>query len=265
MRFLYLIIAFINYFDIFAVEMNIIETQKHSPSEVAQTVKDLFRKKGIQMNDFARDNNITPNQMYVILNGKDYINGLWSLRLNMTLGISMMYCISGALPIMDPSYEFDNLLYAATSYKEAVELEDRLRDEFELNRESLNPAEKAVFIKAIADARKKKTEEAAALSVLLRKGWNEDGEDEGTHTIISQTTMTRLKLHEAIEKVIKDAGRPLSFTEIAKQINTQNLYSRGDGAPVPASQISARVKNYPSWFTVNRDESPATVSLAGRD
>ena len=77
--------------------------------------------------------------------------------------------------------------------------------------------------------------------------------------------MTRLKLHEAIEKVIKEVGRPLTFTEIAKQVNAQQLYSRSDGAPVPASQISARVKNYPSWFTVNRDESPATVSLAGRD
>lgn len=238
--------------------------QKHSPAEVAQTIKDLFKKKGIQMNDFARDNNITPNQMYVILNGKDYVNGVWSLRLNMALGINMMYCISGAFPIMDPSYEFDNLLYAATSYKEAVELEDRLRDEFELNQEALSPAEKAAFTKALADARKKKIEEAADLSVLLKKGWNEDGEDEETHTIITQTAMTRLKLHEAIEKVIKDAGRPLSFTEIAKQINTQNLYSRGDGAPVPASQISARVKNYPSWFIVNRDDSPATVSLANR-
>lgn len=233
--------------------------QKHSPSKVAQTVKDLFKKKGIQINDFARDNNITANQMYVILNGKDYINGVWSLRLNMTLGVNMMYCISGAFPIMDPSYELDNLLYAATSYKEAVELEDKLRDEFDLNQESLNTSEKEAFIKAIADARKKKIEEAASLSILLKKGWNEDGDDDDTQNNITQTTMPKLKLHEAIEKVIKEVGRPLTFTEIAKQVNAQQLYSRSDGAPVPASQISARVKNYPHLFRICRESGTSKI------
>ena len=83
-----------------------------------------------------------------------------------------------------------------------------------------------------------------------------------TETINTSKPMSELKLHEAIEMVIKEAGRPLTFTEIAKQINARNLYSRQDRTPVPASQISARVKNYPSWFTVNRDETPATVSNA---
>ena len=104
--------------------------------------------------------------------------------------------------------------------------------------------------------------ESAELAVLLKKGWNEDGDEEEPQTINTSKPMLELKLHEAIEMVIKEAGRPLTFTEIAKQINARNLYSRQDRTPVPASQISARVKNYPSWFTVNRDETPATVSNA---
>lgn len=237
--------------------------QKHSPAEVAQTIKDLFKKKGIQMNDFARDNNITPNQMYVILNGKDYVNGVWSLRLNMALGINMMYCISGALPIMDPSYEFDNLLSAATSYKEAVELEDRIRDEYETIRESLSEKERTAFVRAIAEARRNKMEEATALAVLLKKGWNEDGEDEETQR--TQITSPRLKLHEAIAKVIKDAGHPLTYTEIANAINENNLYVRKkDNAPVPASQISARVKNYPHLFTTCSESGVSKIDTINK-
>ena len=175
--------------------------------------------------------------------------------------------MSGILPVMDPKMEYDNLLSASAAYKEAVELEDKLRDEYDLNQDTLNSVEKAAFIKAIVDARKNKQEKSAALSALLVTD-NEAAEHTETpmqkpvKTINTPTVISKLKLHEAIEKVISEAGRPLTFTEIAKQINAKNLYSRGDGGPVPSSQISARVKNYPSWFIVNRDSSPATVSLA---
>ena len=236
--------------------------QKHSSQEVVQTIKSLFKKSGIQLNDFARENNVTPTQLYAVLGGDKYINAAWAIKFNMSLGVEIMYCMYGDMPIMDTNFEFDKLLFAVTSYKEAVEAEDKLRDEFELNQESLSPAEKAACVRAIAEARKNKLKESAELAVLLKKGWNEDGEDEDKQQINISTPMSELKLHEAIELVIKDAGRPLTFTEIAKQINARNLYSRKDGAPVPASQISARIKNYPTWFTVNRDESPATVSIA---
>ncbi len=236
--------------------------QKHSSQEVAQTIKSLFKKSGIQLNDFARENNVTPTQLYAVLGGDKYINAAWAIKFNMSLGVEIMYCMYGDMPIMDTNFEFDKLLSAATSYKEAVEAEDSLRDDFELNQETLSAAEKAAFIKAIAEARKNKLKESAELAVLLKKGWNEDGDEEEPQTINTPKPMSELKLHEAIEMVIKEAGRPLTFTEIAKQINARNLYSRKDGAPVPASQISARIKNYPSWFTVNRDESPATVLIA---
>jgi len=57
-----------------------------------------------------------------------------------------------------------------------------------------------------------------------------------------------MTLHEAIEKVINQFHQPLSAQEIADEINKQKLYIRGDGNPVPSSQIHARVKNYPQIF-----------------
>ena len=236
--------------------------QKHSSQEVAQTIKNLFKQGGKQLNDFARENGVTPTQLYAVLSGDKYINAAWAIKFNMEVGVEIMYCMFGDMPIMDSNHEFVKLLSAATSYKEAVEAEDKLRDEFELNQESLSPAEKAAYVKAIAEARKNKMKESAELTVLLKKGWSEDGDEEEQQTTDNLKPMSELKLHEAIEMVIKEAGKPLTFTEIAKQINARKLYSRKDGAPVPASQISARIKNYPSWFTVNRDESPATVSIA---
>ena len=236
--------------------------QKHSSQEVAQTIKNLFKQGGKQLNDFARENGVTPTQLYAVLSGDKYINAAWAIKFNMEVGVEIMYCMFGDMPIMDSNHEFVKLLSAATSYKEAVEAEDKLRDEFELNQESLSPAEKAAYVKAIAEARKNKMKESAELAVLLKKGWSEDGDEEEQQTTDNLKPMSELKLHEAIEMVIKEAGKPLTFTEIAKQINARKLYSRKDGAPVPASQISARIKNYPSWFTVNRDESPATVSIA---
>lgn len=68
------------------------------------------------------------------------------------------------------------------------------------------------------------------------------------------------KLHETIQKVLRRSGHSLTFTEIAKQINAQELYTRKDGQPVPASQISARVKSYSQLFDVNAEDNPHTVT-----
>lgn len=59
-----------------------------------------------------------------------------------------------------------------------------------------------------------------------------------------------LKLHEAIEYVLKNANRPLSPEEIAHKINSLGLYERGDGDPVPSSQIFARATNYSRLFSI---------------
>ena len=69
-----------------------------------------------------------------------------------------------------------------------------------------------------------------------------------------------MKLHETIQEVLRRSVHPLTFTEIAKQINAQELYTRKDGQPVPASQISARVKSYSQLFDVNAEDNPHTVT-----
>ena len=71
-----------------------------------------------------------------------------------------------------------------------------------------------------------------------------------------------MKLHEAIEKVLREASTALTFTEIAILINRQGLYARKDGKPVPASQISASVKNYPLLFDIDRSVSPIKISIS---
>jgi hypothetical protein len=43
-------------------------------------------------------------------------------------------------------------------------------------------------------------------------------------------------------------NEPRSASEIASEINRLELYSRGDGQPVGASQISARANKYPNLF-----------------
>lgn len=58
----------------------------------------------------------------------------------------------------------------------------------------------------------------------------------------------KLKLHEAIKLVLKEAELPQTASEIANAINERSLYSRKDGLPIPISQIHARVKNYYNYF-----------------
>lgn len=57
-----------------------------------------------------------------------------------------------------------------------------------------------------------------------------------------------MKLHEAIEHVLREEKNPLPAKEIATRINLSSLYNRGDGKPVPGGQVSARVNNYPRLF-----------------
>jgi len=52
-----------------------------------------------------------------------------------------------------------------------------------------------------------------------------------------------MTLHEAIDVVLREVGRPLSSRELANEINRRGLYIRpSDGEPVEASQVAARVR-----------------------
>ncbi|MDT0181457.1 winged helix-turn-helix domain-containing protein [Microbacterium sp. ARD31] len=57
-----------------------------------------------------------------------------------------------------------------------------------------------------------------------------------------------MTLHLAIEEVLTRAGRPLTPRQIADEVNRRGLYVRGDGTPLPAGQVSARVRKYPALF-----------------
>lgn len=57
-----------------------------------------------------------------------------------------------------------------------------------------------------------------------------------------------MKLNEAIEVVLKQFNHPMTAREIADEINSKQLYVRGDKNPVPPSQIHARINNYPEKF-----------------
>ena len=76
-----------------------------------------------------------------------------------------------------------------------------------------------------------------------------------------------MTLHEAIA-VVLEGGRRMSSAEIACAIDHRGLYTRGDGRPLPPSQVSARVANHPELFA--RDElsirlvaSPSPRSSSG--
>jgi hypothetical protein len=56
-------------------------------------------------------------------------------------------------------------------------------------------------------------------------------------------------LHGAIVEVLSVAKGPMTSGAIAAEVNRLGLYSRRDGTPVPANQISARVNRYPHLFT----------------
>ena len=62
-----------------------------------------------------------------------------------------------------------------------------------------------------------------------------------------------MKLHEAIEKLIKDFGRPMTTNEIASMLNENEWYSKKDGSLITSFQIHGWTKNYTQIF--NRDGS----------
>jgi len=75
-------------------------------------------------------------------------------------------------------------------------------------------------------------------------------------TVNKKENMT---LHEAIEKLLRQNGRPMTTQQIADELNKNGWYKKKDGSKITAYQIHGRTKNYPNIF--HRDGS--TVSLIG--
>jgi hypothetical protein len=70
-----------------------------------------------------------------------------------------------------------------------------------------------------------------------------------------------MTLHAAIEKLLREAGRPMTTHEIADQLNKNNWYQKKDSSQITDFQIHGRTRNYPQLFNRNG----TTVSLAGQE
>lgn len=68
-----------------------------------------------------------------------------------------------------------------------------------------------------------------------------------------------MTLHEAIEKLLRQTGRPMTIQQIADELNKNGWYQKKDGSKITDFQIHGRTKKYPQLF----NRSGATVSLAG--
>ena len=60
-----------------------------------------------------------------------------------------------------------------------------------------------------------------------------------------------MTLHEAILKVLQQAGRAMTTNEIADALNRNKWYTKEDNSVIATSQISARIAKYPELFTKN--------------
>lgn len=68
-------------------------------------------------------------------------------------------------------------------------------------------------------------------------------------------------LHDAMEKILLEAGQPMKTSDIAERVNARGLYIKRDGSPVLPNQISGRAGKYPHLFT----RSGGMVSLVRWD
>src|SRR5262249_51664880 len=62
----------------------------------------------------------------------------------------------------------------------------------------------------------------------------------------------QLTLHEAIARVLEDAGNEwMTARELADAVNRRGLYRKRDGSPVEVNQVHARMNNYSDLFEKN--------------
>jgi hypoxanthine-DNA glycosylase len=69
-----------------------------------------------------------------------------------------------------------------------------------------------------------------------------------------------MTLHEAIEKLLRQNGRPMTTQQIADELNKNGWYQKKDGSKIQAFQIHGRTRNYANIF----DRNGSTVSLIGQ-
>lgn len=68
-----------------------------------------------------------------------------------------------------------------------------------------------------------------------------------------------MTLHEAIEKLLRQKGHPMTTQQIADELNNNGWYKKRDNSVIEAFQIHGRTRNYPNIF--NRDGSNVSLSV----
>lgn len=69
-----------------------------------------------------------------------------------------------------------------------------------------------------------------------------------------------MTLHDAIEKLLRQNGHPMTTTDIARELNRNKWYQKKDNSAIQPFQIHGRAKNYPQIFNLNG----STVSINGQ-
>lgn len=70
-----------------------------------------------------------------------------------------------------------------------------------------------------------------------------------------------MTLHEAIEKVLQSAQRPMTVRDIANELNLGKWYAKKDKSLIKTSQVMARIDEQLSLFKVDRLNTPALIYL----
>ena len=60
-----------------------------------------------------------------------------------------------------------------------------------------------------------------------------------------------MTLHKAIERLLKQVGRPMTTQQIASELNKNGWYEKGDKSDITDFQIHGRTNNYANLFTRN--------------
>ena len=70
-----------------------------------------------------------------------------------------------------------------------------------------------------------------------------------------------MTLHEAIEKVLQAAQKPMTVREIANELNLGKWYAKKDKSLIKTSQILARIEEQLSIFKIDRAITPVLIYL----
>ena len=145
----------------------------HTPEQVAASIKEIIKQKYGNLNAYAKEKNITPTQLYALLNGKEYLSLFSAVRFSTDFDLNIDYCTKGELPVLSPEHDYNMLLEAATEFFYAVRDEDKARDEFERKYDDLSSEEREQSKKYLEKLRIDKAKAGCALVDLLNAGWGE--------------------------------------------------------------------------------------------